>query len=236
MPSAHDHCRGFSRSELLRGAAARAGRGLPDIEPGMPAPAGTGLTRRSVLLRSAGLALSIYGAQALAPRALEEGVAAAQAASAGERVLVSVFLTGGLDSMTLLAPTGDPRYAELRPTLALPAHQGTPFTEDARLRWHPSAAALATLHGEGKMTVLPAIGYASPNQSHFTSRHFWEVGATDPHAGSGGSGAISIARGAPTIRSRASRSARRSTRRSPPGRTRWPPSRGPRPTRSPRPV
>ncbi|HEY7792413.1 MAG TPA: DUF1501 domain-containing protein, partial [Gaiellaceae bacterium] len=36
----------------------------------------------------------------------------------------------------------------------------------------------ATLHGEGKVTVLPGVGYAGPDQSHFTSRHFWEVGAT----------------------------------------------------------
>jgi uncharacterized protein (DUF1501 family) len=27
--------------------------------------------------------------------------------------------------------------------------------------------------------VLPAVGYDHPDQSHFTSRHFWEVGATD---------------------------------------------------------
>ena len=26
--------------------------------------------------------------------------------------------------------------------------------------------------------MLPAVGYSDPNQSHFTSRHFWEVGAT----------------------------------------------------------
>ena len=38
---------------------------------------------------------------------------------------------------------------------------------------------LAQLHGEGKVDVLPAVGYDHPDQSHFTSRHFWEVGATD---------------------------------------------------------
>ena len=39
---------------------------------------------------------------------------------------------------------------------------------------------LKTLHEEQKVTVLPAIGYTSPNQSHFTSRHYWEVGETNP--------------------------------------------------------
>ena len=50
-------CAGFTRARLLRSAAARAGEGLPGIEPGMPAPAGTGLNRRSFLLRSAGMAV-----------------------------------------------------------------------------------------------------------------------------------------------------------------------------------
>jgi uncharacterized protein (DUF1501 family) len=27
---------------------------------------------------------------------------------------------------------------------------------------------------------MPGIGYSGPNQSHFTSRHFWEIGSTDP--------------------------------------------------------
>src|SRR5258708_1031888 len=107
-----DCCDDFTRSHLLRGSVAKAGAGLPIIEPGMPVPAGTGLTRRSVLLRSAGLALAGYGAgKTLTTHALE--AAGAEAA-------------GG-----------------------------------------------------------PAMGYDSPNQSHFTSRHFWEVGATDPNATTG---------------------------------------------------
>jgi uncharacterized protein (DUF1501 family) len=62
--------------------------------------------------------------------------------------------------------------------LALPETAGPAFTEDPRLHWHPLAAPLATLHGEGKVSVMPAVGYSDANQSHFTSRHFWEVGAT----------------------------------------------------------
>ena len=47
-------CNDFSRTEILRRAAAEAGRGLPAIESGMPLPAGTGLDRRSFLARTAG--------------------------------------------------------------------------------------------------------------------------------------------------------------------------------------
>jgi len=160
---------------------ARAGAGLPAVEPGMPTPAGTGLSRRSFLLRSAGLALAVYGAGRLP--AFEEGIARAQSGG-GQTVLVTVFLDGGADNLSILAPTGDPAYRRLRPTLALP-EGGRRFSEDPRLTWHPDAAPLAALHAEGKVSVLPAVGYDHPDQSHFVSRHFWEVGALDPGLRSG---------------------------------------------------
>lgn len=162
----------------MRRAAAEAGRGLPAIEAGMPLPAGTGLDRRAFLARSAGLFLAVYGGSKLSLGALDDGIAAAASAPANGRVLVTVFLEGGADSMSILFPGGDARYRSLRPTLALPPSAGQAFAEDDRLRWHPAAAALAELHAEGKVTTLPAVGYTDPNQSHFTSRHFWEVGAT----------------------------------------------------------
>ena len=172
-------CNEFSRSSLMRRAVAEAGAGLPAIEPGMPVPAGTGLDRRSFLLRSAGIAVAVYGAGALRLPLFEDGVLEAAAAAPSQPVLVSVFLDGGVDSLSLLAPVADPDYRRLRPKLALP-DSGLAFTEDPRLRWHPSAASLRTLHLEGKLTVLPTVGYTDADQSHFTSRHYWEVGATNP--------------------------------------------------------
>jgi uncharacterized protein (DUF1501 family) len=164
-------CDECTRADLLRVAA---GRGLPAIEPGMPMPAGTGLTRRGFVARSVGLALSVYGVGRLA--SFDEGIANAAAATQ-KPILVTVFLQGGADSLSLLYPQGDPLYAKYRKDLAIMG--GTPFTEDPRLMWHPSLAPIAQLHGEGKVSVLPAIGYDHPDQSHFTSRHYWEVGATD---------------------------------------------------------
>jgi uncharacterized protein (DUF1501 family) len=159
---------------------ARASAGLPAIEPGMPEPAGTGLSRRSLLLRGVGLGLAVYGAGKLP--AFETGVAAAQGAGPNT-VLLSVFLDGGVDSLSLLAPVGDPLYRRLRPSLAVGG--GREFSEDGRLMWHPAASALADLHAEGKVSVLPAVGYTDADQSHFTSRHFWEVGALDANLRSG---------------------------------------------------
>src|SRR5271166_5009465 len=170
-------CNDFTRSQLLRAGIAQAGHGLPSIEPGMPVPAGTGMDRRAFLVRSAGAVLSVYGAAALSPRHLEEGIAAAVAAAGtSQPVLVSIFMEGGWDALSVLAPVKEAKYHELRPVLGRSEGEGEPFTEDETLMWHPQAKGLAELHGEGKVTVFPAIGYTPQDESHFTSRHYWEVG------------------------------------------------------------
>src|ERR1019366_8585516 len=117
------------------------------------------------------------GGRVRPPPPVEEGIPRPAAAPA-QPVLVSVYLQGGIDSMSVLYPVGDPLYTKYRPVLALPEGAGPAFTEDPRLHWHPMATPLAQLHAEGKLSVLPAVGYTDPDQSHFTSRHFWEVGAT----------------------------------------------------------
>jgi uncharacterized protein (DUF1501 family) len=183
-----NHCEEFGRAKLLRSAAARAGSGLPRVDPGMPTPAGTGLDRRSFLLRSGAAILSVYGASRLRLGDLQAGMA--QAAAANGRALVSVFLDGGADSLSILAPVNDPKYRALRPRLALSPQAGNSFTEDPRLRWNPAAAALDRLHRAGKLSVAPAIGYSEPDQSHFTSRHYYEVGALDPKARTGWMGRL----------------------------------------------
>jgi uncharacterized protein (DUF1501 family) len=191
-------CNDFNRAQLLRHGAAMAGRGLPRIEPGMPVPAGTGMDRRTFLVRSAGAALSVYGASMFSLSQFEEGIAQAAAAAPNQPVLVSIFMEGGWDSLSVLAPVKDAQYHKLRPTLGLAEGSGKSFTEDARLMWHPSAAGLAKLHEEGKVSVFPAIGYDPPDESHFTSRHYWEVGQLDANARTGWMGRLLDLTGSPT--------------------------------------
>lgn len=179
------HCDEFSRVSLLRRGVAEAGNGLPSIEPGMPRPAGTGLDRRAFLSRAAGTALTVYGASALAPLAFDDGIARAAAFGGGNRVLVNVFLPGGADALSILAPVGDGRYRKLRPNLAFKPGDGPPLQGDGRLHWHPALKPFAQLHKQGKLTVFPAVGYTDPDQSHFTSRHYWEVGQLDVQASTG---------------------------------------------------
>src|SRR5436305_1201865 len=120
---AHRHCQDFERA-------------------GMPSPAGTGLSRRSFMIRGGALALAVYGgSRLLGLDALQAGVARAAVDGTGP-VLVSVFLEGGIDSLSVLAPIGDPLYGRLRPKLALPGNGLTLLGADDRLGWHPAAAAI----------------------------------------------------------------------------------------------
>jgi uncharacterized protein (DUF1501 family) len=179
-----NHCNEFSRASLLRGAAAEAGRGLPSIEPGMPIPAGTGLSRRSFMMRAGLGMMSVYGASRLGFADLQSGIARAQGTQ--DPIIVSVFMEGGMDSLSVLAPVTDSVYQTLRTgDIRLNQGQGPEFAEDDSLMWHPRAAALDTLHRAGKLSVLPAVGYTDPDQSHFTSRHYWEVGKLDPNLRTG---------------------------------------------------
>ena len=177
-------CNDFNRSQLLRSGVAKAGQGLPAIEFGMPTPAGTGMTRRSMLLGSAGMFLTVYGADKLGIDAFETGVAEAFTGPP-QAVVVSIFLAGGVDGISVLAPVYDPNYQTLRTSTRMDEAGTLAVNGVPGLRWHSQAQGLKDLHDAGKMTLFPAISYDHPNQSHFTSRHFYEVGALDP-AGSTG--------------------------------------------------
>jgi len=195
-------CQGFSRSEAIRRAVAGGRTRSPrEWDPRMPVPAGAGIDRRRFLLGAAGGIVSVYGADrlGLTRRVFADGIAeAASTQGPGSPVLVSVFLAGGIDGLSLLAPTEDPLYRKLRPTLAVSPTAGVPFTEDPRLRWHPAATSFAKLHDAGKVTVFPGIGYTSPDMSHFTSRHYWEVGANQTALVTGWMGRYLDAGGSPS--------------------------------------
>ena len=147
----------------------------------MPAPAGTGLSRRSFLLRSAGLALSVYGAGRLAPLRAEDGARAGRRRRAGDRAGVPrrrdrLGLVPRPDrGPDVHAPAPEARAAAGHRARRSARTRGCAGTR--RRRRSPA------LHAEGKVSVMPAVGYEHPDQSHFVSRHFYEVGALDPRLG-----------------------------------------------------
>jgi uncharacterized protein (DUF1501 family) len=182
-PRIVNHCDGFTRSQAIRRALAGGVRPVGrEWDSRMPIPAGVGIDRRRFIAGAIGGMALVYGAEraGLTDGMLGDGIArAATLQPSNSPIIVSLFLQGGLDSLSLLAPAGDPLYEKLRPTLAVAPGSGAQLREDTSLTWHPSAQSLATLHNAGKVLVFPGIGYADEDMSHFTSRHYWEVGTTD---------------------------------------------------------
>jgi len=183
------YCDGFARSQAIRRVLAS---GRPPVarewDSRMPLPAGVGIDRRRFLTAAIGGLALVYGAErsGLTDRILGDGIArAATLQSPHSPILVSLFMQGGVDSLSLLAPAGDPLYEKLRPTLAVAPGSGVTFREDPSLTWHPSATSLANLHNAGKVLVFPGMGYTDEDMSHFTSRHYWEVGATSTELNTG---------------------------------------------------
>ncbi|WP_224367711.1 DUF1501 domain-containing protein [Hyalangium versicolor] len=131
------------------------------------------LSRRS-LLKSAGL--SLLGLTTLPPFLAR----AAEALPSGRRkVLITLFLRGGADGLSLVPPVGDPDYYRLRPNLAL----GAPGSgEHAALRLddtfglHPGLAPLLPWWRDGALAALHAVGLPQPVRSHFDAQDFVESG------------------------------------------------------------
>ncbi len=106
----------------------------------------------------------LQGAGGLAGAALLGTAATAHAADPDTRLVV-VFLRGGLDGLSLLAPIGDPGYAKARPSLALPASQARRV--DRLWGWHPDASGLATLYARGQLAPVVAVAEERATRSHF---------------------------------------------------------------------
>ena len=214
---------------------ARASAGLPAIEPGMPEPAGTGLSRRSLLLRGAGLGLAVYGAGKLAQLpAFETGVAAAQGAGPNT-VLLNVFMDGGVDSLSLLAPVGDPHYRKLRPTLA----RRRTAARSPRTRACAGTRRRArspTCTPRARSPCCPRSATPTPTSRTSPRATSGRSARSTPTCARAGSAACSTSSARPTTRCRASRSTASSRPRWRPRATRWRRSTSPRTSASGRPA
>ncbi len=105
-------------------------------------------------------------------------------------ILVVIFLRGGADSLSLIAPVTDPDYIAARPeTLRVlrsgdrPGHLLPASLADAEFRLHPAAADLATLFNAGDLSLIHASGLRDATRSHFDAEARIERGATAGAAG-----------------------------------------------------
>lgn len=127
------------------------------------------LTRRE-LIRTAGV-LGVFG---LAPGFLTR----AHAQTKAGKVLVTLFLRGGVDGLSMVPPHGDVAYAGARPNLAIaaPGEKDGALPLDGTFGLHPSLSGLAPLYESKQLAVIHAVGQHKPSRSHFDAQDFFEAG------------------------------------------------------------
>jgi uncharacterized protein (DUF1501 family) len=136
-----------------------------------PAPLPGGIDRRRFLqLLGAGAA----GAAAASPMISALEAFAAPPVGANDGILVLIMMDGGNDGLNTVVPTGESRYYQLRPGLAIPAASALPIGTGVGL--HPSLTKLKARFDRGDVAVVQGVGYPNADLSHFTSMGIWMNG------------------------------------------------------------
>jgi len=128
------------------------------------------IERRAFLRLSGGSAVSAF---ALA------GLPGAVFASAPtDRRFVIILLRGALDGLAAMPPLAEPRYAELRGTLALkpPGQPDGCLALDRNFALHPSLAPIHPYYAKSELLLLPAVGNGYRTRSHFDGQDLMETG------------------------------------------------------------
>lgn len=147
------------------------------------------LTRRQFLggAAAAGAAATFF--EPIFPAWLPK-VVLAESADTTRDVVVSVFLRGGSDGLSLCVPFFDANYYAGRPNIAIPrpdsaaANRGLAL--DDRFAFPQALAPLVPAYQNGDLLVVHATGSIDPSRSHFDAQRFMEVGKPrDPNVVTG---------------------------------------------------
>jgi len=140
------------------------------------------LNRRD-FLRFSGFAAAALAAPAWLPR-----VAFAQ--GAGNRdILISIFLRGGADGLSLCVPHGDDGYYSARPSESIPrpgAGEGKAIDLDGFFGLPPAMQSLYPVYEAGDLAIVHACGLTNSSRSHFDAQLFMETGDTGDTLASSG--------------------------------------------------
>lgn len=117
-------------------------------------------------------------------------VSFAQHFSSTRDVMISIFLRGASDGLTICVPHGDPNYYTARPGLAvLPPDSGDPdraIDLDGFFGFPQPLGVLMDAYNDGTLLIVHASGSQDASRSHFDAQRFMEVGKPrDPTLGSG---------------------------------------------------
>ncbi len=97
-----------------------------------------------------------------------------------DHVLILVQLTGGNDGLNTLIPLQDSYagYQAARANIAIPEADVLQFgTSYLKAGLHPAMTGMKSLYDNDQLAILQAVGYPSPDDSHFRSTDIWLTGA-----------------------------------------------------------
>ena len=91
-----------------------------------------------------------------------------------DKVLVIIQLNGGNDGLNMVIPIeGYGDYYNARTNIAIPQNKVLALNGNSKTGLHPSMTGMQTLFNEGKLAIIQAVGYPSPNFSHFRATDIW---------------------------------------------------------------
>jgi uncharacterized protein (DUF1501 family) len=102
----------------------------------------------------------------------------ARAQGASRRNLVVLYLNGGNDALSTLAPYTDPFYYSRRPTISIPPGNVLQIGTDASgraLGLHPRLTGLRQMYDNGHLALIQRTGYQNSSRSHFLGTDIWNT-------------------------------------------------------------
>ncbi len=132
------------------------------------------LTRRSFVGHAAGFAAAALSLPAWLPK-----VVLAQSAASRD-IIVSVFLRGGADGLSMVYPFTDTNYYTGRPSIAIPRPDSNSATRGVALNGQfaisQAMSSLVPAFQAGNLLVVHGAGLVYNTRSHFDAQKFIEVG------------------------------------------------------------
>ncbi|HRH66276.1 MAG TPA: DUF1501 domain-containing protein [Bacteroidia bacterium] len=95
-----------------------------------------------------------------------------------DHVLVLIQLNGGNDGINTVIPLD--QYSNLalaRQNILIPDTQVLPLSGYSGTGLHPAMTGMRSLFDDGKLSIIQAVGYPSPNFSHFRATDIWLTGS-----------------------------------------------------------
>lgn len=96
-----------------------------------------------------------------------------------DHVLVIVQLNGGNDGLNMVIPISTySNYFNARSNVAIPQNKILSLNGYSQTGLHPGMTGLQALFNEGKLNIVQAVGYPTPNFSHFRATDIWMSGSS----------------------------------------------------------